>query len=245
MRNERDWREQIHFGRERDAHASGPEYLQLEGPNLWPPDPAFRTEVGRYLEVVAGAGERLLTTIAEGFGLPRTAFGATAREGYQLLKMICYWAQPQVRSDRPGVAAHVDFSYVTLTLQDGPGLSVRNTDGTWHDVEPLAGAWWVHAGELLQFATRGFHEATPHRVTNRSADRTRLSLVFFVNPSLDAVVRAFDIGRAREQRPRAAEHVHHVLSRDGSGDDRAPFVFGEAEWRRKGLNHWCVDCTSG
>jgi isopenicillin N synthase-like dioxygenase len=117
---------------------------------------------------------------------------------------------------------------------------VRRLDGTWSDVEPLAGAWWVHPGELLQFATRGRYQATPHRVTNRSRDRTRLSLPFFLNPPLAARVPRLPAVRAVEQPPRLAEHVHHVLPEDAAME---PFVFGAAEWRRKGLNRWCVECT--
>src|SRR5262245_9235605 len=38
MKNERDWREQLHLGAERQALGDEPSFLQLEGPNLWPPD---------------------------------------------------------------------------------------------------------------------------------------------------------------------------------------------------------------
>ena len=237
MRNERDWREQIHLGGEQESHTRGPQYLLLQGPNLWPADPAFRAGVTRYMEVVAAAGEHILATIAGGLGFAPDVFGAIARDGYHLLKLICYWAQQELQAPRPGVAAHVDFSYLTLTLQDGAGLEVRRADGTWIEVEPLAGAWWVHPGELLEFATSGLYAATPHRVLNRSNDRTRLSMPFFVNPPLSVTVaRLPAVGR---ERPHRGEHIHHVLS-DASSE---PFVFGVAEWRRKGLNRWCVDCV--
>jgi isopenicillin N synthase-like dioxygenase len=238
MRNERDWREQIHLGGEQESDAREPQYLLLRGPNLWPADPAFRAAVTRYIEVVAAAGEHILATIANGLGFGPDVFGAIAKDGYHLLKLICYWAQREQQAARTGVAAHVDFSYLTLTLQDAPGLEVRRPDGAWMEIEPLAGAWWVHPGELLEFATFGLYAATPHRVLNRSHDRTRLSMPFFVNPPLSATVpRLRTVGS--EQR-HSTEHVHHVLRSDANTE---PFVFGEAEWRRKGVNRWCVDCV--
>jgi isopenicillin N synthase-like dioxygenase len=238
MRNERDWREQIHFGAERESHAGEPQYLLLDGPNLWPADPAFRAVVTRYIQVVAASGEHILATIARGLGIGSDVFGAIATDGYHLLKLICYWAQQEPQVARPGVAAHVDFSYLTLTLQDGSGLEARRPDGAWIEIEPLDGAWWIHPGELLQFATCGLFAATPHRVVNRSHNLRRLSMPFFCNPPLTATVpRLRSMGGC--ERPHSTEHVHHVLRSDA---DPAPFVFGEAEWRRKGLNRWCVDC---
>jgi isopenicillin N synthase-like dioxygenase len=238
MRNERDWREQIHLGSEQESNEREPLYLLLQGPNLWPADPAFRTIVTRYIEVVAAAGEHVLATIAGGLGFRSDVFGAIARNGYHLLKLICYWAQQEPQAPRPGVAPHVDFSYLTLTLQERPGLEVRRPDGNWMEIEPVSGAWWVHPGELLEFATSGLYAATPHRVLNRSHDRARLSMPFFVNPPLSAIVprlRAAWCGQ-----PQSTEHVHHVLRCNAHAE---PFVFGEAEWRRKGLNRWCVDCV--
>jgi len=238
MRNERDWREQIHLGGEHESNAREPRYLLLQGPNLWPSDPEFRATVTRYIEIVAAAGENILTTIAGGLGMGRDVFGAIAKDGYHLLKLICYWAQQEPQAARRGVAAHVDFSYLTLTLQDAPGLEVRRADGAWTEIEPLAGAWWVHPGELLEFATFGFYAATPHRVLNRSHDHRRLSIPFFVNPPLRATVDRFRDRRV--MKPHFTEHVHHVLRNDVNDE---PFVFGEAEWRRKALNRWCVDCV--
>jgi len=39
MQSSRDWREQIHFGREEPARGSQPAPAPLCGPNLWPQTP--------------------------------------------------------------------------------------------------------------------------------------------------------------------------------------------------------------
>src|SRR6478735_7514758 len=42
MQSSRDWREQIHFGREETVRGSEPAPAQLCGPNLWPADAEWR-----------------------------------------------------------------------------------------------------------------------------------------------------------------------------------------------------------
>jgi isopenicillin N synthase-like dioxygenase len=244
MHNERDWREQIHLGRERPAAGASPPFLRLEGPNLWPREPAWRATVSDYMDRTAALGASILRQVAAALGLTGDPFDGVAGDGYLVMKMIGYHPQQSGR-ERPGVAAHVDFSWLTMTLQDSRGLSVRAPGGDWIVVEPQPGTLWVHAGELLQFATRGRYRAMPHRVINKSADRTRVSIPLFVNPPLTASVPLFPARAAADQTSAAeaggaAEHVHAVMT---ATDPVAPFCFGEAEWRRKGLDGWCATCS--
>ena len=242
MHNERDWREQIHLGRERPSPGDDPTYLRLEGPNLWPPDARWRAVIGAYMDAVAELGERVLGCAAADLGLPADSFAGVARDGYRVLKLIAYHPQPTAQMQRPGVAAHVDFSWLTLTMQDSPGLEIMRPDGGWVQVEPLPGSLWVHPGELLEVASGGAYTATPHRVINPSLDRTRVSLPSFLNPPLTGYVRPL-LPAARDavaEASDAAVHVHRVIP---PGAAVEPFHFGEAEWRRKGLNGWCHACA--
>ncbi|MEO6709905.1 MAG: 2-oxoglutarate and iron-dependent oxygenase domain-containing protein, partial [Planctomycetota bacterium] len=91
MHNERDWREQIHFGRETPAAGDDPPFLKLEGPNLWPPDPAWRARMLDYLAAVETIGKRLLALVAESLSLPPASFMGSASP-YLLMKLICYHA---------------------------------------------------------------------------------------------------------------------------------------------------------
>ncbi|HEY8924406.1 MAG TPA: 2OG-Fe(II) oxygenase family protein [Polyangia bacterium] len=240
MHNERDWREQLHLGRELPAPGASPSFLRLEGPNLWPRDPAWRDAVTVYMEGAAALGEAILGQVARALGLTGDPFDGVAREGYLVMKMIGYHPQQSAKA-RPGVAPHVDFSWLTLTLQDSRGLAVRPPGEDWTIVEPQPGSLWVHAGELLQHASGGRYPALPHRVVNQSADRTRVSIPLFLNPPLRGVVPVFSAGAiAPAQAADAPEHVHRVLT---ASVPVAPFHFGEAEWRRKGLNGWCATCS--
>ena len=234
MKNERDWREQLHLGAEVSEAHDDPPFLRLEGPNLWPPDPAWRHRMLSYLAAVERIGKEILAGILT---------DEPDRNSYLIMKLICYHPQPDSEAPRPGVAAHVDFSWLTLTLQDDAGgLEVRAPDGRWISVEPVPGTLLVHAGEILAFATQGRIAATPHRVINRRSDRPRLSIPVFLNPSLHTVVAPIpDSAGSRAPGPVIDySHVHRVLPPNETG---APFHFGEAEWRRKGLNVWCTECV--
>lgn len=223
MRNERDWREQVHFGREEPARSGSP-YDRLRGPNLWPADVAWREEVLGLLADLETVGREILQALC---------YFSAEEEAYLLLKMIHYGASP-ADGARPGVAAHVDFSWITLLLQDEVGgLEVRTPEGEWVAVAPCPGTLVVNLGEILEFSTGGAFRATPHRV--RTSSRPRISLPFFLNPALDTVV-----GPGGGWRPAAPVpgHVHRVYSLP----PRIPVVFGEEEWRRKGENDWCAEC---
>ncbi|MBZ0152793.1 MAG: hypothetical protein K8J09_14805 [Planctomycetes bacterium] len=233
MQNERDHREQLHFGNERPP-SPGPEpWRRLIGPNSWPRDASFRAHWLAYLDTVAGVGRRLLTKLARAFDLDSSAW--LGADPYLLMKCIGYLPQPLAGPPRSGVAAHLDFSLVTLTQQDDVGgLEVMAPDGTWREVPCRPSSWLVNIGELLAYVVGERLRATPHRVVNRSSSRRRVSMPVFVNPSLDVVLM-----RAATRSPEpVGPHVHAVLS--PPAPPRLPF--GEAEWRRKGENVWCARC---
>lgn len=238
MRNARDWREQIHFGREEAAQGNVPAYRQLQGPNLWPEDALWRARLLELLADFETAGRDILAGVARCLELPGDALMGADESPYLLLKLIHYPVS-DMQSPRSGVAPHVDYSWITLLLQDADGLEVRTPAGEWVLAPGVPGAVGVNIGEILQFTARGAVSATPHRVVNRSRDRSRVSMPFFLNPALTR--------RLEPMLPAGAgapaddgEHVHRVL---GLTDD-APFVFGDGEWNRKGRGVWCTECVS-
>jgi isopenicillin N synthase-like dioxygenase len=247
MRNERDWREQLHLGRERPAAGDSPTFLRLEGPNLWPNDRCFRDVLSSYMEHTALLGQVILSKLARALRWDgRACFDRVGHAGYLVTKLIGYHAQTSARRVRLGVAPHVDFSWLTINLQDSPGLEIRRPDGTWTPVDVIPGTVWVHIGELLEHATEGRYQATPHRVVNRSNERSRVSVPVFVNPPLDSTVPVLAAPATRvaasvlDPRPQYYdEHVHRVLQ---PGRGRQPFHFGTAEWQRKGRGGWCHAC---
>ncbi len=70
LHNERDFREQIHFGRELPTATDRAEaFWRLQGPNLWPDDPAWRLRMLEYMHQVEHVGRRLLRKVAQALGL--------------------------------------------------------------------------------------------------------------------------------------------------------------------------------
>ena len=223
MRNERDWREQMHFGREEEAREREV-YDRLRGPNLWPADGAWRAEVLELMRDLEIVGREILQCLC---------YFSAEEDAYLLLKMIHYGESPGGVA-RAGVAAHVDFSWITMVLQDeAGGLEVQTPGGEWVEARPRAGTLVVNLGEILEFATGGEFRATPHRVMTGARDR--VSMPFFLNPSLDTVIGP---GAGWTPVGDGGEHVHRVYGRPPA----APVVFGEEEWRRKGENVWCGEC---
>jgi isopenicillin N synthase-like dioxygenase len=241
MQNERDHREQLHLGRDRPAVPGAVGGARLQGGNRWPATAGFRPAVERWFDLAEALGWRCVTAVATRFGAAAAAWRGD--DPNTLLKCIGYHPQLDGRSPRRGVAAHVDFSHVTLTLQDDVGgLELQRPDGVWAAVPPRPGTLLLHAGELLQYVTGGALQATPHRVVNPSPARARVSLPLFVNPSLDVVLRPpptagrVTVVTAATDGP--AGHVHRVLP-DGPPPSLS---FGAAEWQRKGENRWCARC---
>jgi isopenicillin N synthase-like dioxygenase len=237
MHNTRDWREQVHLAPELPAVPCEPEYLRLRGPNLWPQrlGDSWRNTFLDYQLAAGELGRELLGALARGLGLPESAFLAPSDDpAYLLMKLINYHPQPDGGAPRVGVAPHCDWSWITLLLQcEVGGLQVRTPAGAWRDVPPVADTLVVNVGELVEVATGGRLRATPHRVVNHSAERPRVSVPVFINPPLSFVVEP---AAEESERPGDTDHVHRVLD---PAAPRVPFVFGESEWKRKGLGRWC------
>jgi isopenicillin N synthase-like dioxygenase len=256
MHNERDWREQLHLGTEPPRPSPSPggarkgerppaltanaEWARLTGPNQWPATlgAPFAAALLAHQDEMAALGQQLLVAL----GLP-----GFVGDAYLVTKLINYLPQPEAQPEaqsaaRSGVAAHVDYSLVTLLAQDDVGgLELQTRDGVWRMVQPQPDTLVVNLGELAEAASGGFLRATPHRVTNAARDRSRLSIPVFVNPPLDAVVVVPDdnSGAVTPPRPADVPHIHRVLP-DGAP---ASFHYGAAEWRRKGRNVWCHHCA--
>lgn len=187
-----DRREQIDIGAELPAlePAPGdPAWKRLQGPNQWPEGlPELREVALDWSDTLRGIAIRLLRAFAAALEQPEDALdGLVDKTPAQLLKLIRYPGSDEAQ-DRQGVGPHKDAGILTLLLQDEhAGLQVER-DGRWHDVPPLEGAFVVNIGEILELATNGYLRATLHRVVAPAAGVTRLSIGYFLSPSLEGSV---------------------------------------------------------
>ncbi|PHR94104.1 MAG: hypothetical protein COA69_00470 [Robiginitomaculum sp.] len=187
----RDWRDQIDFGMEREAHGfepGDPDWLKLRGPNQWPEAlPEMRPVVLNWMRAMQGLGQAIMGGLAVGLGQSREYFDANfVPEGDARLKLIRYHAQAGVSEGLgQGVGWHHDTGLLSFILQDEIGGLQVDIDGQIIDVTPMEGAFVMNLGEMLQVATNGYFRATQHRVVSPPRGLTRHSIAFFFNPTLE------------------------------------------------------------
>jgi isopenicillin N synthase-like dioxygenase len=199
-----DWREQLDVGPERPAVPAGPDvpdYMRLEGPNLWPADlPELRDVVQRWEKALTDVAHRLLAAWAQSLGAPADVFGpAFETDPSTLIKIVRYPGRPEEAHEQ-GVGAHKDGGVLTLLLVEPgkQGLQVEK-DGAWIDAPPVPGAFVVNIGELLELATDGYLKATVHRVVSPPPGEDRVSIPFFFNPALRSRMPVLELPEALRQ----------------------------------------------
>ncbi len=224
-----DWREQIDVGPQRPTLDGATGYWRLQGPNLWPATPAgFRAAFERWDASLSAVGLRLLRHWAVSLGAAEDTFDpAFADKPATLIKVVRY---PGRDDYVQGVGAHKDSGVLTLLLlePDSTGLQVELADGQWLDVPPLAGAFVVNIGELLEVATGGYLRATQHRVLAPRPGTDRVSIPYFVNPALDATIPIIELPPELAARSRGVE-----------ADPNNPIfnTYGENAWKSRTRAH--------
>lgn len=192
-----DWREQIDIASERDAipQGDGPAYLRLEGPNLWPETfPQLREVFTDWTQRCTALGMRLMQAWAQSLGAAPDLFDASFGDRPSTLIKLVKYPGRAAEGERQGVGIHKDPGVLTLLLIEPgkAGLQVAYGDG-WIDVPEVPGAFVVNIGELLEFATDGYLQATSHRVVSPPEGQTRMSIPFFLNPALDSTIPVVDL----------------------------------------------------
>ncbi len=186
-----DWRDQIDIGPEETAPVTGPQdppWLNLRGPNQWPASlPTMAATVDTWMQHIQPVGMALMQALARGLGQSAHYFDdRMSPDPYTRVKIIRYPAQPDDGGSGQGLGLHHDSGIMTFILQDEvPGLQVMS-EGRLTDVEPMAGAYVVNLGEMMQSATNGYLRATKHQVVSPPPGRQRISIAYFMNPRLDA-----------------------------------------------------------
>jgi isopenicillin N synthase-like dioxygenase len=196
-RGQRDWREQVDFGAEREPLpklAELPPWARLQGPNQWPDAlPELRPVILRYQAAVVELAIRMVQTFAAALGQNPNVFEQIYTPApHHLLKIIRYPGRDATESAQ-GVGAHKDGGFVTILLQDvQQGLEVEH-DGSWISAPPVEGTFVINVGEVLELASNGYLRANVHRVTTPPAGTDRLSVAFFFGARLDSTVPVLDL----------------------------------------------------
>jgi isopenicillin N synthase-like dioxygenase len=155
------------------------------GPNLWPELAGFRPAVSAYYAAVAALARRMFRGFALALDLPEDHFEPHLTRPPSQLRLIRYPYDPDAL-DQEGIGAHTDYEFFTILQGTAPGLEVRNGAGEWIDAPPIAGAFVVNIGDMLEVWTNGVFRATAHRV--RKVAEERYSFPFFAAADYRTVV---------------------------------------------------------
>ena len=202
-------------------------------PNIWPEQPAaMRDTYLEYWDACEQLGFTLCEVFARALGLPARYFDPFIDKGPSVIRANNY----QRRSDHPApgpnqlrMGAHSDYGSLTILLADPvPGLQIRDSRGTFHDVIPPADGFLVNLGDLLAEWTNDRWRSTVHRVVPPPADTPgefrRRSVAWFQQPNHDAVIEVLDVCCDEDNPPRyppttAGEHLMSKLLGPRAGHD--------------------------
>jgi len=178
------------------AHEFGdPDEAWAYSPNLWPAAlPELEAAWTMYYEALRDLGNRLMSLLARGLGLPPGFFADKTGHGANALRAINYPARDTAA--RPGqlrAGAHTDYGTLTILRQDTVGgLEVLDPGGTWVGVEPVPGAFVINIGDLMARWTNDRWRSTVHRVVDppdpAAANARRQSMPYFQNANWSAQV---------------------------------------------------------
>ena len=151
----------------------------LLGPNVWPELPGFRADVSRYYAEVFELGRVLLAGFAVSLGLPASRFEPFITKPPSQLRLLHYPASGAASdATELGIGAHTDYECFTILLPTEAGLQVMNGHGEWIEAPPIAGAFIVNIGDLLEIWSNGELIATSHRVRRVQQERYSFPLFF-------------------------------------------------------------------
>ena len=168
---------------------------RLLGPNQWPAEVSdFEKDVYGYYRSVISLSQTLFRGFALALGLPETYFQSITTKPPSQLRLVHYPEGPnrfvaeagKSQQSDWGISAHTDYECFTILHATKPGLEVLNAAGAWIDAPPVAGAFVINIGDMLEALTNGRFIATPHRVRNVSEER--FSFPLFCAVDFDTVI---------------------------------------------------------
>lgn len=167
--------------------------------------PGFRAGVTAYAHTISTLAFQMLPVYATALGLAPDFFNAAFADPFWRLRLTHYpAAKPAVEAatETFGISPHVDTTFMTLLLTDGPGLVIySHSRQGWIQVPVVDDALVVNAGELLRQWSNDVVLSTRHYARNPSAG-DRYSVPFFYNANADYVMECLPSCQGPDNPPR-------------------------------------------
>ncbi|KAL0463727.1 UNVERIFIED_CONTAM: Gibberellin 20 oxidase 3 [Sesamum latifolium] len=133
----------------------------------------------------------IMELLAVGLGVERSHYRKFFEDGGSVMRGNNYPPCKQAGLTL-GTGPHSDPNSLTILHQDEVGGLEIFSDNKWQAIKPRPDAFVVNIGDTLMALSNGRYKSCLHRaVVNK--ERVRRSLVFFVNPKEDKVVRPLRI----------------------------------------------------
>ncbi|KAK6935018.1 Isopenicillin N synthase-like, Fe(2+) 2OG dioxygenase domain [Dillenia turbinata] len=152
---------------------------------FWPTCPAsFRETLEKYSSELQRVSSGLLRGMAKNLGIEPQKLLSTFEDGRQGIRMNYY--PPCAQAEKAmGLTPHSDAVGLTLLLQvnDVEGLQIRR-NGKWLAVKPIAGAFIVNIGDIIEIMSNGVYKSIEHRAVVNE-EKERMSIAAFHGPNME------------------------------------------------------------
>jgi isopenicillin N synthase-like dioxygenase len=170
--------------------------------NRWPDVDGFRPTMSAHYDAFSALAVRTTELVFAALDLSAAAVDAHRGDRRSSHMRLNHYTlgDPVTESERNdlneladvALGEHTDSGLLTLLIQDATGgLQAFSTDDGWIDVDPRPGTVVVNLADCMQVWTNDRYRAAMHRVLPMDAT-DRMSIPYFFNPAVDAVVAPAD-----------------------------------------------------
>ncbi|KAK4187120.1 hypothetical protein QBC35DRAFT_385598 [Podospora australis] len=184
------------------------------GPCPWP-DIEMKEPMTRYNENLGLEGEKLLQLAEFGLGVTPGSLTRHTRDGWHHARVLRFPPRNATNGkgkEGRGIGSHTDYGLLVISAQDDVGglfirrpsqdekfanweksaAGLKEDDEGWVYIPPVEGTHTVILGDMMQYLTRNYLTATPHKVGLNT--RERFALAYFHEPSFQAVLKPLEGG---------------------------------------------------
>ncbi|KAM7182662.1 hypothetical protein V8F33_014127 [Rhypophila sp. PSN 637] len=202
------------------------------GPCPWP-DIEMKEPMERYNENLGAEGEKLLQLTELGLGVEPGSLTKYTRDGWHHTRVLRFPPRNATNGkgkEGRGIGSHTDYGLFVIAAQDDVGglfirrphkeekfanweksaAGLKEDADDWYYVPPVDGVHTVILGDMMQYLTRNYLTATPHKVGLNTKER--FAYAYFHEPSFQAVLKPLEGGcggMMQDKSERAANGIHY------------------------------------